>query len=63
MLKTSTTNVVPEKKVEAEAGQKFKLTAKDKYYAAVFCWTINFSFRTLCFLPNVQNTLYQYVFN
>lgn len=36
MLKTSTTNVVPEKKVEAKQRQGFKLNANDKYYASIF---------------------------
>ncbi|GEO78900.1 ABC transporter integral membrane subunit [Companilactobacillus mindensis DSM 14500] len=36
MLKTSTTNVVPEKKVEAKQRQGFRLNANDKYYASIF---------------------------
>jgi len=36
MLKTSTTNVVPEKKVEATKRHGFKLNANDKYYASIF---------------------------
>ena len=36
MLKTSTTDVVPEKKVEAKQRQGFRLNANDKYYASIF---------------------------
>lgn len=57
MLKTSTTNVVPEKKVEVEAGQKFKLTAKDKYYAAVFAGPSIFLLGLFVFYPMFK-TLY-----
>ncbi|WP_119327203.1 sugar ABC transporter permease [Companilactobacillus musae] len=36
MLKTSTTDVVPEKKIKAKQRQGFKLNAKDKYFASLF---------------------------
>ena len=36
MLKTSTTDVVPEKKVQATQRRSFKLNANDKYFASIF---------------------------
>ncbi|KRK91111.1 carbohydrate ABC transporter permease [Companilactobacillus futsaii] len=36
MLKTSTTDVVPEKNVQAKQRHGFRLTAKDKYFASIF---------------------------
>lgn len=36
MLKTSTTDVVSQKKVEAKKRQAFRLNANDKYYASIF---------------------------
>lgn len=36
MLKTSTTDVVPEKNVQAKQRHGFRLNAKDKYFASIF---------------------------
>jgi len=57
MLKTSTTDVVPEKKVQAKQRQGFILNAKDKYYASIFLGPSLFILALFVFYPMIK-TLY-----
>lgn len=57
MLKTSATDVIPEKKVEAKQKSKFKLTANDKYYASIFAGPSLFLLGLFVFYPMFR-TLY-----
>jgi len=57
MLKTSTTDVVPEKKVQAGQRQAFKLNAKDKYYASIFLGPSLLILALFVFYPMIK-TLY-----
>ncbi|KRN95543.1 carbohydrate ABC transporter permease [Companilactobacillus kimchiensis] len=57
MLKTSTTDVVPEKKVQAKQRQGFKLNAKDKYYASIFLGPSLLILGLFVFYPMIK-TLY-----